>query len=275
MCAFSQPLAFYDPYPEVEWRMFGMLLGFFDDSGKESDLSNKIVCAAGYIAASTNIWSGFHELWSNYLLTYGLDELHMKEMMCSESRMKPFCDWDWQKKKAVLEDFSAAIKISRIVGFGVAVDAEAWRELPKELTKVEGTAQEFCFMRLIKMILDRIRKSAPNEKLSIMFDCDEGFTPARFKRYLAIRKRRQDDAKYLISFGVGEPQAYFPLQAADFLAWESRTQLLRQIKGLDSRPEFQHMMMVLPGFFPDYTGEFWDREQIEKVIMPMTDSLAV
>ncbi len=252
-----------------------MLLGFFDDSGKESDPSNKIVCAAGYIASASAMWVGLHEMWSNYLLMHGLDELHMKEIMCQESKEKPFCDWDWQKKKSVLEDFSAAIKVSRIVGFGVAVDAEAWRELPKELTKIEGTAQEFCFMRLIRMIVSRVKKSVPNERLAILFDCDEGFTPARFKRYLAIRKRQPEDAEYLISFGVGEPKSYLSLQAADFLAWETRAHLLRQMKGLESRPEFQHMMMVLPGFFPDYTGEYWDREQIEKVIKPMADNLPV
>lgn len=252
-----------------------MLLGFFDDSGKESDPSNRIVCAAGYIASALPMWQGLQEMWSNHLLMHGLDELHMNEMMSSKSKKKPFCDWDWQKKKSVLEDFSAAIKISRVVGFGVAVDAEAWRELPKDLTRIEGTAQEFCFMRLIRMIVNRVRISAPSEHLSVMFDCDEGFTPARFKRYLEIRKREPEDGKYLISFGVGEPKAYLALQAADFLAWETRTHLMRQIKGLDSKPEFQHMMMALPGFFPDYTGEYWGREEIEKVLKPMANTLPV
>jgi hypothetical protein len=248
-----------------------MLLGFFDDSGKESDLSNRIVCAAGYIASASSIWGGFHELWSNILLLHGLDELHMKEMMCSQSKEQPFCEWQWEKKKAVLEDFTAAIKISHIVGFGVAVDADAWRELPESLTRVEGTAQEFCFMRLIRKIVERVKKSAPNERIAVMFDCDEEFTSSRFKRFLGIRHNRPEDGDYLISFGVGEPKAYLPLQAADFLAWETRTHLLRQMKGHESRPELQHMLMVLPGFFPDYTGEYWDKEQIEKVIKPMAD----
>jgi hypothetical protein len=246
-----------------------MLHSFFDDSGKESDPSNGIVCAAGYIAASPSIWNAFHELWSNFLLTHGLDELHMREMMSSESREEPFATWNWEKKKVVLEDFSTAIKMSRIIGFGVAVDAVAWRELPKPLTKREGTAQEFCFMRLISMIVKRIRQSIPHEHIAIMFDCDEQFTPARFRRYLAIRKKYPEDAKMLISFGVGEPRNYLALQAADFLAWETRTDLMRRMKGLDPKPEFQHMMRVLPGFFPDYTGEYWTREAIESELKKM------
>jgi hypothetical protein len=246
-----------------------MLLSFFDDSGKESDPSNQIVCAAGYLAAGSSIWSGFHELWNNFLLSHGIDELHMKEMMCSQSKVQPFADWDWAKKKSVLEDFSSAIKISHLIGFGVAVDADAWRELPKSVTQLEGTAQEFCFMRLIKMMVNRVKISVPHERIAVMFDCDEGFTPARFQRFLGLRRRHPVDGQYLISFGVGEPKAYLALQAADFLAWETRTHLMRQIKGLQSRPEFQHMMTVLPGFFPDYTSEYWGREDIEKSIKSM------
>lgn len=246
-----------------------MLLAFFDDSGKESDPLNKIVAAAGYIAVGTSLWSGFQEIWRNCLLMHNLEWLHMKEIMWADSKELPYAKWDWQKKKSVLEDFSAAIKLSRLVGFGVAVDADAWRELPKELIKREGTAQEFCFMRLMKAIVDRVRRSAPQEQVAIMFDCDEGYTPARFRRYLDLRNRIPQDGQYLCSFGVGEPRTYLPLQAADFLAWESRTQVLRETKGLGSRPEFEHMMMVLPGFFPDYTGEFWTREAIETKIKTM------
>ena len=44
-----------------------MLLGFFDDSGKESDISNRIVCAAGYVAAGNSFWNSFQEMWRTVL----------------------------------------------------------------------------------------------------------------------------------------------------------------------------------------------------------------
>lgn len=250
-----------------------MILGFFDDSGKESDVSNRIVCAAGYIAAGNTFWNSFQEMWKNTLLMHGLDSLHMKEVMFSGSTKEPYSKWDWQKKRQVLEDFSVAIKASRLVGFGVAVDADVWRDLPPELTKIEGTAQEFCFTRLIKLIVERLKNSLADESISIMFDCDEGFTPPRFKRYLRIRDRYPSDKRFLNSFGVGEPSVYLPLQAADFLAWESRTHLLREMGGFEARPEFQHIMKVLPGFFPDYTSEYWDREEIDRLIKPMASTV--
>jgi hypothetical protein len=245
-----------------------MLLGFFDDSGKETDPSNKIVCAAGYIAAGNTFWNSFQEMWRNTLLMHGLDELHMKDIMCSQSKSFPYAEWNWEKKQQVLEGFSIAIKASQLLGFGVAIDADAWRELMSKWKTHEGTAQEFCFTRLIKLVITRLKISAPDEHISIMFDCDEGFTPPRFKRYLKIRHRNPEDAKHLIAFGVGEPKAYLALQAADFLAWETRTHLLREMKGLPSRPEFDHMMKVLPGFFPDYISEYWTREEIETQLIP-------
>lgn len=240
-----------------------MLLGFFDDSGKETDPSNRIVCAAGYIAAANNIWSAFHELWRNTLLFHGMTALHMRDFMCEHSKEQPASGWDWPKKRQVLEQFSGCIKVSQLVGFGVAIDADAWRELPKDLTRIEGNAQEFCFMRLIRMAVTRILRSCPQEHLSIAFDCDRAATAARFKRYLGIRDKYPDEARILSSFAIAEPQNYYPLQAADLLAWETRTQLLRQIKGLPSRPEFEHMMEGMPGVFPDYTSELWTREAIE------------
>src|SRR5580704_11530955 len=130
-----------------------------------------------------------------------MTSLHMKEMMCKESKTEPYASWDWQKKKQVLEGFSVAIKASHLVGFGVAVDADAWRALPKDLIKSERSAQEFCFKRLIKLIVERLRNSLSDESISIMFDCDEEFTPPRFKRYLAIRHRVPEVKKHLNSFG--------------------------------------------------------------------------
>jgi hypothetical protein len=245
-----------------------MLLGFFDDSGKESDPSNRIVCAAGYLASGSNIWGAFHEIWKNSLLRHGIDCLHMKEVMCEQSKKEPFVNWDWPKKKEVLEEFSSAIKMSHLVGFGVAVDADAWREVPRELTKIEGTAQEFCFMRLIRMVVDRMKRVCPEEHLQITFDCDKGFTPSRFQRFIALRERLKEQ-DILSSFCISEPRHFMPLQAADFLAWESRTQLLRIINGNSPRPEFEHLLTVLPGYFPDYTGEVWDRNAIEQQIKPM------
>jgi hypothetical protein len=197
-----------------------------------------------------------------------MEWLHMKDFMNANSTEYAYLNWDWNKKKSVLEDFSAAIKMSQLAGFGVALDAEAWRRLPKEFIKANGTAQEFCFIRILRMVVERMKRSCPDERISILFDCDRTFAPSRFQRYIQVREKVADAARFLNAFTVGEPKVFQPLQAADLLAWETRKDLLRQIEGLDSRPEFQHMMKNLPGFFPDYTAELWTAELLEREFGP-------
>jgi hypothetical protein len=246
-----------------------MLHGFFDDSGKESESANRIVCIGGYVSGSAQVWNGLAELWKNFLLKHDLEWLHMKDFMCEDSSEYAYLGWDWPKKRAVLEDFSSAIKISQIIGFGVAVDADGWRQLPPEFVKKHGTCQEFCFTLILQMVVERMKRSTPDERISILFDCDRGFTPARFQRYLRFRDNVPDADRFLCGFTVGEPKVFLPLQAADLLAWEVRKDVMRRISGFESRPEFQHLMMVLPGFFPDYTLRFLGADDLKFMLDEM------
>jgi hypothetical protein len=111
------------------------------------------------------------------------------------------------------------------------------------------------------------------KKISITFDCDEGYAPSRFQRYLSVRRDDVDARKYLAAFTVAEPKIYASLQAADLLAWEIRKDLLRQIGGYEVRTEFQNMMSILPGFPPDYEEELWSEEKLEKQFGPLTSAV--
>src|SRR4051812_5754903 len=95
----------FDPHSTTDWRLFVMLHGFFDDSGKEGDPSNRIVCAAGYIAPPS-VLNSFQEIWKLFLVKHNLEWLHMKDFMNEKSSEYAYLGWDWAKKKSVLEDFS-------------------------------------------------------------------------------------------------------------------------------------------------------------------------
>src|SRR5271169_353132 len=106
-----------------------MLRCFFDDSGKESDPNNRFVCIAGYIAVD-QMWNMLTEGWNHQLLKNGMRLLHTKDFMVDKSI-------DWPTKRRILDGFIHVIKASQLIGFGVAVDADAWREVPAELTRTE------------------------------------------------------------------------------------------------------------------------------------------
>lgn len=246
-----------------------MIHCFFDDSGKESDMGNPFVCIAGYMAIGDDWWTMLSNAWGHQLFRHGLTWLHMKDFMQGQGEYAAL-GWDWPKRKAVIEEFIKIIKGTQIIGFGVAVDAEAWRQFPKELTKVEGTAQEFCFTRIIRMIVERLKVSRPDDWVSLYYDCDEQFTPARFQRFIGLRKRRPEVAKYLRAFSIADPKSFLPLQAADVLAWQTRKELMRKLGGYESRPEYKFLFEATSPFdFHDYVSEFWTGPDLEeKIIKP-------
>ena len=260
-----------DPFGPIRWNL--VIMSFFDDSGKESDPDNRIVCIAGYLAAGDARWTMFSQDWSHQLLAHGFSWLHMTDFMADKdeyARLKG----DWPKKKAILDQFIEVIRASQLIGFGVAVDTSAWRRVPKEVTKIEGDAQEFCFLRIMSRIVDRMKLARPDDYVAVHFDCDKTFTPSRFQRFIRARDHDPAADHYLRSFTIAEPKVWFPLQAADLLAWESRKELLRRLGGYESRIEFKEMFEVMSGYFPDYTGEFWDEKEIEEQILKPRGLLA-
>jgi hypothetical protein len=241
-----------------------MLRCFFDDSGKESDPTNRIVCIAGYLAID-GLWNMFTEGWSHQLLKNSMSWLHLTDFMADKSQ-------DWPTKRAILDGFINVIKASQLIGFGVAVDADAWREVPEGITRTEGNAQQFCFLRIMRMVIERLKAARENDFVTVYFDCDKNFTPSRFQKFLGLRDHAEDAKRYLKAFCIGEPKTFLPLQAADLLAWETRKDLMRRLGGYDSRPEFKFLFESLLNWVPDYQSEMWDRAEIEdKIIKPFKE----
>lgn len=266
------PVALVNPEADFlspqEWGL--MLSGFFDDSGKESNPGNRIVCIAGYLAHA-NFWSLFHPAWAQNLMFNGISWLHMKDFMFDSDEYASK-GWDWPKKREIIEGFMGVIKSCRLIGYGVAVDAEAWRKIPRELTDREGNAQEFCFMRIMRMLVERMKISLPRDVVSVCFDCDLGFSAGRFRKFVGIRESSSEANRYLQSFSIAEPKAYLGLQAADLLAWETRKELMRKLGGFESRPEFKFLLEASLDVPMIYESELWDASEIEeKIIKPFSN----
>jgi Protein of unknown function (DUF3800) len=257
-------LASRGPFDPREWRF--VIHCFFDDSGKESDQGNPFVCIAGYMAVD-GYWDLFGSAWGHQLLQLGISWLHLKDFMQEGQGEYAAFNWDWPTKREILDRFIKIIKTTQLIGFGIAVDANYWRTLPKELTKVEGSAQEFCFMRIMRRVAGRMKSSRPDDWVSLFYDCDEGFTPARFKKFIGLRKRNEEVNHYFRSFSIADPKTFLPLQAADLLAWETRKDLIRKIGGYESRPEYKSLFELSHFESLDYVSELWTQSDIEEQIL--------
>jgi len=188
---------------------------FCDDSGKESALDNKVVVIAGYMAPSNDSWTAFDAFWRSQLLRHGISWLHMKDFLGGYGEYKAL-GWNWETKKKVLEGFIDVIKMTQLIGFGVGVDAEAWRTIvPKEIVKSEGDCQTFCFTRIMNMVTNRMAIAAPRDSVQLSFDSDETYAAPRFQRFLKAREKYQNARRHLDSFAICDPKRYLALQAAD------------------------------------------------------------
>ncbi|MFZ0802203.1 MAG: DUF3800 domain-containing protein [Terriglobales bacterium] len=244
-----------------------MIHCFLDDSGKESDAGNRFVTMAGYLALD-RYWMIFSEVWYNLLLKHGISWVHMRDLIPLQGEYAKL-GWDTTKRDEVLADFIKAIKISELTGFGVGIDADAWREIPKQVTKKHGNAQEFCFVRVLRQIVDRLKIAGPADHVSIHFDSDQHYTPARFKRFSEVKERDEVARAYLSSISFCDPKKFRPLQAADLLAWETRKDLVQRTGGFESTPRWKEFFesKIWERNLPDYSSEFWTQDEIRKQII--------
>lgn len=245
---------------------------FCDDSGKESDASNQVVVMAGYLFPDTSALPVFESLWRAHLIRLGISWMHMKDFMQDVGEYSQFAG-NWERKKFILQHFINVIKTVQPIGFGIGIDANAWRAIPRSIAKMEGDAQSFCFTRLIKLVVERMTIAAPKDSVALIFDCDLGFASPRFQRFIKVRQGIQPAAKHLEAFTIAEPKRYLQLQAADLLAWETRKAMERNIKGLPTRPEYDQFFSEMMGIFPEYIGETWSREAIEtELVKPLLET---
>jgi hypothetical protein len=245
---------------------------FCDDSGKESETKNTIVVMAGYLFPNMAALPPFEAHWKALLLRLGISWMHLKDFMQDQGEYAQFAN-DWPRKKATLEAFSNIIKITQPVGFGIGLDAEAWRKIPRSIRKKQGDAQMFCFTRMMKLVTDRMTIAAPRDSVALVFDCDMTFAAQRFQRFIHIRKEVPSAALHLEAFTIAEPKRYLQLQAADMLAWQTRKAMERNFKGLPARPDFDHFFEEIAGIIPEYVGEEWTAQKLEEdLVKPLMAS---
>ena len=241
-----------------EWKF--VIGAYFDDSGKESTPNGDFVCMAGYLADS-GFWELFAKSWLQRLLEHGISSIHMKELIPIQGEYKNL-GWDAPKRNAVLSDFIHVIKSIGPVGFGVGVDARAWRELRKLRPNLPDV-QTFCFARTMKMVIERMKAAAPRDFVAVYFDPDPEFGAARLRLFDAIWRRDPDAREYLASIKFANNVIYSPLQAADLLAWETRKELVQKAGGFESTPRYKDLFQALEGVDLQYHSELWNEAEIK------------
>jgi len=214
---------------------------------------------AGYIGHDS-LWSQFNERWTHLLLRHGMREVHMRRW--SGEREKR--GWTVAQANDVLGEFVQCIRDCQLIGLGIAVDADAWRALDSDKRKRFGNAQQFCFQRIMRRIMDLVSKSDEREIIDVVFDQDFEFAKQRLGLVDSLFKFDRMLGKQVGSICFANTRYHFALQAADFLAWVTRRQLAEQIEGKASPRGWNMLFADLPYGFLDYRGEHWDQDRINR-----------
>ncbi|MGA7563539.1 MAG: DUF3800 domain-containing protein [Desulfobaccales bacterium] len=242
------------------WKL--VIQGFFDDSGHQADPQNEFVCVAGYLA-DVNHWQLFATEWKYQLIRHNISCIHMKDLVPLQGEYKEL-GWNNDKRDTVLLEFLNIIKESELIGFGISIDVRAWKILPPRIRKQFGNVHYFCFARIIRNIVDRLKKMEAHDIINVIFDTNPEFGSRRFSLLSDIRKHDPEAAKHIGSLAFADGKLYSALQAADILAWETRKELTQKLLGHKSTPRWKQLFTIFPGYYPDYTGELWGKELLEQ-----------
>jgi hypothetical protein len=252
-------------------RIRVVIESFFDDSGTEADATHRFVVMAGYLAGD---WDGFYLRWRGLLLKHGLPYIHMKEMIGISKKM----GWPTGHLPDVLREFNAAIRESPLAGFGVAVDLRAFRNVPDDIRKRCGDAQMFCCSRVLRRIRDHLSgANMADEPLSVVFDQDFGFAKRRLPMIEEIRKNDPWVRATLAQVSFADMERFYPLQAADMLAWETRRHVAHLVGEATPSGRWSDLTVPLPYDDLKYVaGEHWTQEwfdqELPKLRVEMTGS---
>jgi hypothetical protein len=233
-----------------------------DESGKMAD--SDFVCLSAYIAGD-DAWNKFSEEWANLLRFHDIPYVHMKEAMALSGPYEKK-GWDTAKRNSVLAEFALIIRKTIWAGFGVAVDAKYFRQMPSEARKKMGDAQIFCFQRMIHLVIQKLREVGYEPRISMVFDDSEEYSTRCYRVWSRLRVLRPEIRDRIPAITFADDRVFNPLQAADMLAWESNKSLRLRAANEEQRPQLRALMTDTdPSYGLDYVGEVWGAKSLDKI----------
>jgi hypothetical protein len=238
---------------------------FLDDSGKEGQITNPYVVMAGYFG-EMDVWLELWKKWADLLLKHQISSIHMRDLIPIQGEYKSL-GWDTAKRAAVVAEFIEVINKAPVIGVGIALETSAWRKIRKAHPDVKfGTAQEFCFQRILRRIIDRLHAAMLDGKVTLIFDRDPEFSANRIGLFNWVLEHDPRARELLVAITFADPTYYPGIQCADLLAWETRKEQIQKAGHHQSTRRWQRLFTAMPDYHLDYMGELWDEREFDKYI---------
>jgi hypothetical protein len=245
-----------------------MLWAFIDESGKLAKAD--FICLCGYICDDG--WENFSKDWKEILSRNSLPLLHLSKLM---RKAPPFDKLGWTEAQRVeiLREFVQPIRSHLLAGFGVGLDAKHYRSMPLSARKLIGEkdAQDFAFYRLMRLIVEQLKKWEYKDPISVNFDFTEDFSVKCLQSLTKLRSGRSEVRELVSSIGFADDQVYYPLQAADMLAYGT----YNWMRGV--APDYYARLTALPtpnDPGPTYSSMFYDSTELDKLYATLAGGMS-
>lgn len=127
----------------------------------------------------------------------------------------------------------------------------------------DRSPERFLFHRLVRQIIEALKTWDYVEPISINFDAEDGFSATCLDALIHLKKHRSEVNALIGSIGFTDDEIYYPIQAADMLAYSTK-------RNLQGRPPdyFGPLTRGIGGKPPiPYLSEFYDAETLRQTII--------
>lgn len=199
----------------------GMLVGYFDDSGTHG--SSDVVLWSGLFGTEAQ-WGALSKAWQSKLLdpSPGKPPLSKFHMVDCEGHHGEFTYWNRTESDFLIQELGDIIASSGVFSLAKAVARKEWDRLVQgNWRKAWGDAEGYC-VRTCYSEATRLARSLNCQSMSLLFDDRPGQNEIVQKVFDIYRIAATQDNRSvsLDSISFVRASRFYPLQAADLIAWE-------------------------------------------------------
>jgi len=232
---------------------------YFDETGPKEDAP---VTGAAFYVANAEQWFEFEQGWSGVL---GKPEFDVKIFHATDyaNSWGEFKGWDNDKKLALAKClFPILLPPNTWIGFGYGVVNQDWAEAIKGHDRLKsrmGKPYMLCVQRLMEILIQYFSPLPVDHRVAVFFEDNDykSEITALWDNWL----KKHDPQGRLISLNFAGKKDMVPLQAADFLAYESYKEIDR-VRFARPRPKRKSLELVEAA--GNVRALMWDRENLPK-----------
>lgn len=238
-----------------------MLECYFDDDRHWPRVPDRRVvgCTAFVLPVEERMFC--ERRWRQQLLSHALPAFELEHW----SELIKVRRWEMPQRSRILGDFLQVVQDHSVVTIYAVMDTLVWRSLDQRQRRVFKSAEAFCFLRVLRLLVDRLEAASETGPLQLLLAaCEDSLVAGAEALAFGYAMDTRASAR-LMDVRFCDPRHCTYLQAVDFMSRRLRGQLAERRADAGGKPAW--LKMLGPVNVTDETiGEYWDQEHCERYI---------